>query len=358
MARERVGFKSREARDRFFNRLKELKDAKNWEELYRLMEVPRTMFQRYRYGQITIPIEMFELVCGNLQPEERRYFEKKVILKPANWGAVLGGVMTTKLHPEIFEFGRKKGTEKFEAIRKRNPAYNFDLDIPLSKELCEFIGAFIGDGFTNKYGRHYLIEITGDSVFDEEYLNYLAENVSRLFHGLKAHFSRVKNKRAIRLKFHSRQLFRLLTERFGFPKGLKCHSVRIPEEILNSSEENIFSTIRGIFDTDGCIFFDKRKVYLKPYPRISLQVVSRDLSTQLQEFLSRYFSIHKGKNRQNYFTEIYGQKQFEVWMSLIGFSNQRHLNRIEKAISLWGDSNPRPLPYQGNALKPLRHRGN
>ncbi len=212
MAGERVEFKSKNARDHFFLKLRDLKGANNWEELYSKMEIPRTMFHRYRYGQITVPFEMFEFVSSDLKVAEKRYFEERTLRRPANRGAVLGGTKTTKLHPEIFENGRKKGKEKLEEIRKRNPAYSFDLALPLSKELCEFIGAFIGDGFTNKYGRHYLVEITGDSAFDEEYLDHLAGNVFMLFDGLRARFFRVKNKRAIRMNFHSKQLFRLLTE--------------------------------------------------------------------------------------------------------------------------------------------------
>src|SRR3989344_5290622 len=39
---------------------------------------------------------------------------------------------------------------------------------------------------------------------------------------------------AIRLDIHSKRLFEMLTERFFIPKGVKCYSVKIPIEIINS----------------------------------------------------------------------------------------------------------------------------
>ena len=41
--------------------------------------------------------------------------------------------------------------------------------MPLSEELCEFVGAVIGDGFTNVYGHLYQTQITGDKVLDFKY---------------------------------------------------------------------------------------------------------------------------------------------------------------------------------------------
>lgn len=217
----------------------------------------------------------------------------------------------------------------------------FDIwSVPLSGELCEFIGAFIGDGFTNAYGKHYFFEITGNSELDREYLFYLANMACRLFDGIKPNFYRVKNKRAIRLRFHSKFLFRLFTERFQFHKGVKSHTVCVPEEILCSGEKNVFAVVRGIFDTDGCVFFDKRKIYKKPYPRITLQVVSRPLYLNLKEILGAYFKVHSAELKRAYCIEVYGHKQLEAWMSLIGFSNQRHLNRIKDAVKPMGGIEP------------------
>ena len=47
--------------------------------------------------------------------------------------------------------------------------YDFEFNMPLSEELCEFLGCFIGDGFTNKYNRTGQTQFAGDSRFDQQY---------------------------------------------------------------------------------------------------------------------------------------------------------------------------------------------
>ena len=90
------------------------------------------------------------------------------------------------------------------------------------------------------------------------------------------------------------------------------------------------STIRGLFDTDGGIFFDKRKSYCKPYPRIFFNTVSKGLFSQVSDFLSRNFKFYSSYRKENksYGLEIYGYKNLKKWMTLVGFSNERHLRKI------------------------------
>ena len=130
----------------------------------------------------------------------------------------------------------------------------------------------------------------------------------------------------------------LLSKRFGFiPGGGKSISVKIPKEIIGSGEKFINSTIRGIFDTDGCVFLDKRKIYKNIYPRITLQMISKELHEQLKSYLLGKFSLYcaekdiEEKNRA-YYIEVYGIKQLKKWMGLIGFSNKRHLDKVKYAL--------------------------
>ena len=97
----------------------------------------------------------------------------------------------------------------------------------------------------------------------------------------------------------------------------------------------------GIFDTDEGIYLDKRKAYRFVYPRIIFSIVSKDLYHQISLYLSKYFKIYtvirkpKGNREQVYIIEIYSKKQLIKWMSLIGFSNKRHLNRIASVAQFW-----------------------
>jgi len=76
-----------------------------------------------------------------------------------------------------------------QALLKLHDKHSFDINLGLSTKLCEFVGAFIGDGFTRQYHNHYLTQFTGDARYEEEYLNTLSrrlpKNCSTFFQVLK-----------------------------------------------------------------------------------------------------------------------------------------------------------------------------
>ena|GEM_PF-1445742 len=213
--------------------------------------------------------------------------------------------------------------------------------LPLSEELCAFVGAIIGDGCIDGYltkggkSKHHVF-ITGDANFDRHYLSFYLSSIAKSVFDAKPHLYFRKKQRAMSLTFYDKNIFDCLTKRFGFVAGNKTFTVKIPEEILAAEEELAFATIRGIFDTDGCVFFDNRKIYRKTYGRIILKTVSTPLYEQLNEFLGKYFSLYSATKKWNgkriYEITIYGNKQIEKWMRLIGFSNDRHLFKIRKLL--------------------------
>jgi len=203
----------------------------------------------------------------------------------------------------------------------------------LNKEICELIGAFIGDGYLGTYGktkRQYVVGISGDKKLDEDYLkNYIKPLIIRNFPYIIPRLYYRQDENTLMLRVNSKILFNQFRE-LGFDSGKKSNVVTIPQMIIEN-EEFLKMTIRGIFDTDGCIFFDRRKQYNKPYPRITLQSASLKLIDQLECYLSRRFNLYVNRhNRDGYrnYIEIYGHGQLEIFLKEIGFSNKRHLNKI------------------------------
>ena len=204
--------------------------------------------------------------------------------------------------------------------------------IKINPEICEFIGAFIGDGYlTNPKPHTYTIGITGDKILDKDYIcNYLVPLIKRNFPFTNPRIYYRNDENSILLRINSKKLSTFLMK-FNFHTGPKSHNVVIPKEITNRP---LFMnhTIRGIFDTDGCVFIDKRKIYKKQYPRITLQSASIKLIKQLEKYLSKHFKLYVNKsNRDGYrnYIEIYGHKQLETFLKLIGFSNKKHLDKIK-----------------------------
>jgi hypothetical protein len=214
--------------------------------------------------------------------------------------------------------------------------YPIDMNIPLSESLCEFVGAIIGDGCTNRYGKIYQTQIAGDKNLDLEYHSYLCKICEQLFdYSPKI----IKRENGIYFNIYSRALFELLTNRFNIPAGMKCYSVIIPQEIMAADEKMLRATLRGMFNTDGGVGIDRRSTYKKPYIRVNYTSASEMLIRQISGILIQYdlpHSIHKtnlnniNPTRQ---IQINGERNVSAFLHKIGFSNPRHLSKVDHLLS-------------------------
>jgi intein/homing endonuclease len=211
--------------------------------------------------------------------------------------------------------------------------------IELNEEICEFIGALIGDGYIGNYGsrkQQYLIGLVGHNKLDKNYfVDYLYPLIKRNFNFVNPHIYYRSDENTIRLVIYSKRLFMFLTS-LGMPIGKKSRIIKIPQKILEK-ESHICATIRGIFDTDGCVFLDRRLKYKQPYPRLVLQSASIPLIEQLENYLGNYFTLYVKKNNRDGYRnnlEIYGHQQLESFLKRIGLSNQRHLSRCPHGLAV------------------------
>ena len=144
--------------------------------------------------------------------------------------------------------------------------------IEISPELCEFLGAIIGNGNLWTDGSRYRVEITGHPQLDKEYLDHLSTIAYRLFKK-KTYPLRVRQ-RGLRWRLQSKDAYLALSEMGLFVGEGKSRNVTIPDLILQKKWEFAKWTIRGIMDTDGTLFFSK-KTYKHPiYPTIELRTCS------------------------------------------------------------------------------------
>jgi len=65
-------------------------------------------------------------------------------------------------------------------------------EIEITPELCEFIGAIIGNGNLWTDGSRYRVELTGDLALDKSYFEYMFRLVSRLFEKKHTPFASTK----------------------------------------------------------------------------------------------------------------------------------------------------------------------
>ncbi len=192
----------------------------------------------------------------------------------------------------------------------------------LDDELAELIGAFIGDGFIGSYGisgSHH-VEFSGNASYEMEYYKHLSKIITSHFE-VRPRFKIVEG--TIRMLITYKELF-LFFKDLGFPVGVKNYKVTIPEGLYCSPL--IRYVIRGIFDTDGFFYLDKRGIYKKPYPRLGFSTKSRDLFSQVRDlFLSSGYSVYTriDKRSEIYHLEIYGEKQIRRWLLEYGITNRK-----------------------------------
>jgi hypothetical protein len=288
------------------------------------------MLDNYRKGKLLLPEEKFSKLLNLLEEEKKEHFRSLSKEKEENWGQIIGGIKAYKINKSAFDKGRKKaGKSRLNIVK-----YDFDVNMPLTEELCEFLGVIIGDGCTNKYGKLYQTQIAGDKRLDKGYYTNNLSIICKNVFGITPRI--VIRPKGIYMNLYSKRLFQLLTKRFKIPKGIKCYTVKIPNEIINASEKMLYSTVRGMFNTDGGIGIDKRKTYKKPYIRINYTSVSSVLILQLREILNKIeipHSIHTQKNRKTQQIQINGEKNVKKFIKNIGFSNSRHLSKLSYLIS-------------------------
>jgi len=289
----------------------------SWKQFYAKIGLQRSMVEYYCNGKLLLPEWLFLHLAEQFSSEKRAFFELKVFLKQSNWGQSIGGRKTSASHSEFIVAARKSAREKLSRL----PRNCFDLNQELSCELCEFIGAFMGDGHMGLYGHHAVVGFTGHAKLDNEYYyRTIIPAVKKLFQIQTCSIWKKEN--IMRVTFHSKRLVELLIKRFGFSTGVKFDKIVIPDEILYSSnEQHVAAVLRGMFDTDGCVFFDKRKIYRNPYMRFNLTMYNPPILDQVVQALAK-LGIHSSRANSKKSIQITNSKNIEGFSGLLGFQTQ------------------------------------
>jgi len=322
--KKRILFTSKEARDLFFQKVLESQGLIKFRELREYFNIPKSLLEFYRTGRLTLPQDLYDSLTKKFNKPDKQFFLHKIEILDSNWGSVKAGKATYSKHKEIFDAGRKKA---IKAIQKK--VDKFDINMPLTGELAHFIGLFIGDGFTNKYYTHYIVQFVGDSRYEKEFYKKISKYSQRAFK--VSSITKDSNfGNWFRFNLYSKNLFKMITQRFKISAGRKSRNVLIPDEILNSNPEIVKSCLRGLYDAEGCVFFDKREFYKKPYPRVELHMCNLAILQQVSDILNQ-FKIPNvvGKSEKNFRVTVWGPENVKKFVNAIGFSNPKQLDKLK-----------------------------
>ena len=247
-----------------------------------------------------------------------------------NWGRIKGGKRTyktilDKYGEEEIRKRQRQGGKIMQSRKDIESKENFKIDIN-SPLFLEFYGALLGDGWLSALSYRYKagapnlwwVGISGHAVLDKEYLHFLKKVIKTLFNR-NVTIKYKKNSQAMEIILCHKQLILFMNKELSFPIGKKIN-LKIDEKIAKDWEKMKF-IIRGIFDTDGSLYFDKMP-NKKPYPVISIHMNAPYLLSQInRQLLARDFRVRFRKNE----LILKGSKQINKWMKEIGSSNSRNI---------------------------------
>lgn len=175
--------------------------------------------------------------------------------------------------------------------------------------LAEFIGIEFGDG---GIGNPWQVVITVNSEQDKKYAGYVVNLIEKLF-GLEPRVWKRKGKKALLIVSSSTSLVDFLVSK-GVVRGNKiAQNFDVPEWISGrSTYERAF--VRGLIDTDGCLFIHRHSLNGVLYRNIGLCFYSgsrRLLSSVAEIFRKNHIEPHiSGK-------KIYLYKDASKWVEKI-----------------------------------------
>ena len=261
-------------------------------------------------------------------------------LLPEHWSvhkaARLGGLRHVELYgsPGTSE-GRARGGRNAQKRFRSNPDYFRQLGVavrkiiiqpPFSADLAEWIGIVLGDGGITRYQ----VTISFNYPLDAAYAKYVAQLATRLF-GLTSSRSVDRNDHTLSLVFSSAELVEAL-ERLGLKRGNKVHHQSdIPGWVWQQQEYRI-ACLRGLMDTDGCVYRHRYTSNNKTYEYCKLCFTSYsrpllDSAKKLFEALQMFPTIHAYDGHRLY---LHNSRAVKRYFEVVGTHNPRYRDRFDR----------------------------
>ena len=281
------------------------------------------------------------LICNKINTR----FPQGIKVLPPYWSTKkagkLGGKRRIELYgpPGTLESRRKGGlsTKKkilsdpnfLERIKKAGFITRKKIKQPeKSFKLAEFVGIMLGDG--GIHTNHQAI-ISYNGKEDRDYALYLQKLVKNLFAILSTNRIQ-KEKGHADIVISSTELIEFL-QKIGIKKGNKVkNQVDIPSWILQSKAYQK-ACLRGLFDTDGCVYKHRYKVAGKVYSylKMSFRNYSIPLLKSIKKMLEN-LNFHPAIDVNHQTVYINRPIEVKKYFSKIGTSNPRYRKKFESFL--------------------------
>ncbi|MCX6799486.1 MAG: hypothetical protein NTW59_05330 [Candidatus Diapherotrites archaeon] len=225
-------------------------------------------------------------------------------------------------------WGRAKGG-KLAAHKPKKPMLL--LSTP-NEGLAEFIGIMLGDGslYTIPKRSIYQIRVFGHKIDEYDYMCGKVFSLFKNLFGIEPSICTKMGKEVVVLSKQSKNLAHTLRY-FGLKTGNKKNNgASIPPWVFEK-EEYLRACIRGLIDTDGCVYPKTKKhktptiwfSSVSPGIRVSFTKALKILGYRVSKWVSR-------KDSDSQSCSIGSSKEVLRYYKEIGFSNPKHELRFRK----------------------------
>lgn len=199
-----------------------------------------------------------------------------------------------------------------------------------SSELAEYFGIMMGDGGINNA---WQANVSMNSIKDADYAIYISNLCQKLF-GIVPALRKRKETNTLVVSLASTSVVDFLVEE-GLPRGHKLNNgLKIPKWILKKPVYRKVC-VRGLVDTDGCMFIHTHRVAGKIYKNIGLCFTSHspELVFQVAKIFGEFGIMPhiSGGGRDIY---LYRADAVAKYLKVFGSSNWRIMSVYEK----WRDA--------------------
>jgi len=326
-AGKRILFKKRGAQKKFIESVRSKMSAKDISEICNCSERTIRDWQRERFSM--------DLKCAQLISRRSRIpIPSSVHIREKYWYVTKAGAAGGKA--TINKFGKVpvdeeyrkecwanwwQNTDKkavstilYKRLSIKNPKYSI--------ALAEFCGIMLGDGSIQP--KQILITINRES--DREYADYVSKLIKDLFGVTPARYYRGRDNTCT-LVVSRVELVEFCISKLGLVAGNKtAHQVSISDWIKNNKSYRR-ACVRGLVDTDGCVFDHTYTVKNKEYKykKISYTSASKPLRKNVYDILlAESLKPHERNGRD---IRLESKKDVEQYFKIIGTSNPKHLKR-------------------------------
>ncbi len=286
----------------------------------------------WRRGKFSVDLKALRKLCKKTGIS----FPSNIKLKDDYWytayGSSAGGLAVYKKYGRIGgdpEYRKKKWYEWWnrEGRYKQHPITKICLPIKKprkSENLAEFVGIVMGDGSITKKQ----IIVTLHYKDDEKYSKFVVNLIKKLFNVHVGRYSYIKSS-AIKIIISRRELIRFCVERLGLKQGNKVkQQIDMPDWIKRNKQYAI-ACVRGLVDTDGCVFTHRYKVNRKwySYKKFCFTSFSKPLRQSVFDILKDNGLRARLAGKRD--VRIDSKEDMNTYFRLFGFHNPKHLKRYK-----------------------------